>query len=84
MIACLIYFSDALGIIHMQSELLATANDSCHMSHDIVLVVGRVTSDTVDGSWVRFLHSPLRSLGVNTDSADKVDTILSKQCREYR
>jgi hypothetical protein len=29
-------FSDALGIINMQPELLATANDSCHISRDIV------------------------------------------------
>jgi hypothetical protein len=29
-------FSDALGIINMQPELLTTTNDSCHMSLDIV------------------------------------------------
>jgi len=39
-IECLIYFSDALGIIYMQSEPLATANDSCHMSRDIVWLSG--------------------------------------------
>jgi hypothetical protein len=37
---CLIYFSDALGMIHMEPEPPATANDSCHMSRDIVWLSG--------------------------------------------
>jgi hypothetical protein len=37
---CLIYFSDALGIIHMQSEPPTTTNNSCHMSCDIVWLSG--------------------------------------------
>ena len=32
---CLIYCSDVLDMIHMKPEP-ATANDSCHMSRDIV------------------------------------------------
>jgi hypothetical protein len=37
---CLIHFSDALGMIHMEPEPPATANDSCHMSRDIVWLSG--------------------------------------------
>src|ERR1700676_1251911 len=36
----LIYFSDALGMIHIEPEPPATANDSCHMSRDIVWLSG--------------------------------------------
>jgi hypothetical protein len=37
---CLVYFSDALGMIHIEPEPPATANDSCHMSCDIVWLSG--------------------------------------------
>ena len=37
---CLICFSDALDMIHMEPEPPTTANDSCHMSHDIVWLSG--------------------------------------------
>ena len=36
----LIYFSDALGMIHIEPEPPATANDSCHMSRDIIWLSG--------------------------------------------
>jgi hypothetical protein len=36
----LIYFSDALGMIHIEPEPPATTNDSCHMSHDIIWLSG--------------------------------------------
>jgi hypothetical protein len=38
--ACIIYFSNALGITYMPPEPLTTANDSCHMSHNIVWLSG--------------------------------------------
>ena len=37
---CLIYFSDALGMIHIEPEPPTTANDSCHMSDGIVWLSG--------------------------------------------
>jgi hypothetical protein len=44
---CLIYFSDALGMIHIEPEPPATANDSCHMSRDIFWWETRETFSTI-------------------------------------